>query len=296
MVFLKPLMLPLTWSPTDLSSQVHTDLLLRVTTAPTLAALGQTLIEGIPGLVGLTLWDADDLAVTSAGIPMEASAAPVMPLLEGSDYGISTAPDLQLPPELLAVIDLRLRYFAAQQQIDTLSAQLSSLTAAAHTDALTGLPNRHAFERDLNELAASNDPFAVVFLDLDGFKGINDQHGHALGDSLLKGYGLWLVRVTGPWGRVYRMGGDEYLLLVTHFPGSAEDLQRWAQERLPVPFVDGVSASLGIAWRHEREAISDVLRLADQRMYQAKGDRPRTARQMDRRLTHSAGTTQGTEN
>ncbi|WP_380060793.1 GGDEF domain-containing protein [Deinococcus hohokamensis] len=265
-------------------------------TSPTPDDLSQTLMAGVPGLIGLTLWDADDLPVTSAGRPLEASIVPVKPLTDGSDYGISMVPDVQLPPEVLAVIDLRLRHFAAEQRINTLSAQLSALAVAAHTDALTGLPNRHAFERDLNELAATDESFAVVFLDLDGFKGINDQHGHALGDSLLKGYGLWLVRVTGPWGRVYRMGGDEYLLLVTHFPGSADDLQRWAQERLPVPFVDGVSASLGIAWRHEREAISDVLRLADQRMYQAKGDRSQPARLTDRRMPHSRGASQSAEN
>ncbi|MFC6662038.1 GGDEF domain-containing protein [Deinococcus multiflagellatus] len=166
--------------------------------------------------------------------------------------------------------ELRLRHLDAQRSIERLSRRLSSMATAATTDALTGLPNRWALDTELSHLDATAEEFAVVFIDLDGFKAINDEHGHAMGDSLLKGYGLWLSRVTGPWGRVYRMGGDEYLLLVTHFPGTAEAFEAWAHERLPQLFVDGVTASIGIAWRHERPSVGEVLKLADQRMYQAK--------------------------
>lgn len=278
------------------SFPVPGDLLLQMVRATTPQALADAVLEHVPGLTGLTLWSDADTCLASAGECSNQLKALPAPLTPHSEYWLSLVPDLWLPEGLLAVIDLRLRHLDIQERTERLSAQIASLTAAAHTDALTGLPNRHAFERDLNELADSDDPFAVVFLDLDGFKAINDQYGHSLGDSLLKGYGLWLTRATGPWGRVYRMGGDEYLLLVTHFPGAAQDFEAWAQERLPVPFVDGVSASLGIAWRHEREAISDVLRLADQRMYQAKGDRPRSGRHTDRRLSHPAPSSQKSDN
>ena len=118
----------------------------------------------------------------------------------------------------------------------------------------------------------------MVFIDLDGFKDFNDQHGHALGDSLLRGYGVWLTRVIGARGRVYRMGGDEYVGIVTVMPGTPEMFTAWVHERLQVPFVDGVRASLGVAWREESERVSDMVRLSDQRMYQAKAARG-TARQ-----------------
>ena len=149
----------------------------------------------------------------------------------------------------------------------------SSLERAARTDALTGLLNRRAFDTDLDAVGAAGGAFAVVFIDLDGFKVLNDRFGHDVGDSLLRGYGTWLVRMTGAWGQAYRMGGDEYVLLVTSFPGQPAEFSVWANERLQIPFVDGVTASIGIAWRHESWRVSDVVRLADQRMYQAKAAR-----------------------
>ncbi|PTA68324.1 GGDEF domain-containing protein [Deinococcus arcticus] len=264
--------------PSPAQLQSAPPLIVQVAGAPTCEAIAEQVLRGVPGLRGVAVWgEGGTLVLASAGErPAEPHEAPV-PLTEDAEYWLSTAPPTPLPPELLAVIDLRLRYLEARRSIERLSGRLSSMATAATTDPLTRLPNRMALDADLQQLDAEGAPFAVVFIDLDGFKAINDQHGHAMGDSLLKGYGLWLSRVTGPWGRVYRMGGDEYLLLVTHFPGSNEAFEAWAHERLPTLFVDGVTASIGIAWRHERPAICEVLKLADQRMYQAKTAQARAA-------------------
>jgi len=248
-------------------------LLLRLTAAESRQQLLQELLAHTPALQELTLWSQDDRGrkpLWWTGERPGASDARLRRLSHESDYWLGAVPDLPIPAGILAVLELRLLYLDAQDMNLALNNQLAALTVAARTDALTRLPNRHAFEADLDIIDAAGTPFAVVFIDLDGFKGINDRFGHALGDSLLKGYARWLSRVTGPWGRVYRVGGDEYLLLMTRFPGSPEAFAVWAQERLQIPFVDGVSASIGIAWRHECAAVSDVVRLADQRMYQAK--------------------------
>ncbi|GGK15541.1 hypothetical protein GCM10008955_06200 [Deinococcus malanensis] len=272
------------------SPQPEKGLLLRLVAAGSRQDVLDQLLEGMPGLRGLTLWGEEGTMLMAWAGERQEQTADRVPLSPDPEYWLSTVPVINFPPEILAVAELRLLYLDAQETSVLLGNNLATLTAAAKTDALTGLPNRHALEMDLKRIDAAGAPFAVVFIDLDGFKAINDRYGHALGDSLLKGYGLWLSRVTGPWGRVYRMGGDEYLLLMTDFPGSPEDFQVWAHERLQIPFVDGVSASIGIAWRHEDTTISDVMRLADTRMYQAKSARsgPSPSRRTDRRTTHKA--------
>lgn len=249
-----------------------TGVLLALTAAESRSDLLTPLLDPVWGLRGVTLWSQEGGVRAALAWAGERSGedARTQRLAPDSDYALSTVPERPLPAAALAVLELRLLYLDARDTNVHLSNQLAALAVTAKTDALTHLPNRHAFEADLDALDATATPFAVVFIDLDGFKAINDRFGHALGDSLLKGYAVWLLRVTGPWGRVYRMGGDEYLLLMTQFPGTPEAFTAWAHDRLQVPFVDGVSASIGIAWRHECAAISDVVRLADQRMYQAK--------------------------
>ncbi|AZI44341.1 diguanylate cyclase [Deinococcus psychrotolerans] len=106
-----------------------------------------------------------------------------------------------------------------------------------------------------------------------------------MGDSLLRGYGVWLSRVTHERAQVYRLGGDEFVVLVRHTLLSPEAFSAWAMNRLQIPFVDDVSAAIGIAWRHECENVRAVLGLADERMYAVKkADAPTTATQERRRF------------
>lgn len=232
--------------------------------------LDQLLLR-VGGMQSATLWWQADGVLTVIGRAGEShTEGDAVPLPTEPRYQLSITLGITLSPEVLAVLALRLMYLDAQQALFALSTQRASLELAARTDMLTGLLNRRAFDADLDAIDLAGSSFAVVFIDLDGFKSINDRFGHAVGDSLLRGYGAWLTRMIGTWGSTYRMGGDEYLILVTSYPGEQEEFSAWAHDRLQVPFVDGVSASIGIAWRHESWRVSDVVRLADQRMYGTK--------------------------
>jgi diguanylate cyclase (GGDEF)-like protein/PAS domain S-box-containing protein len=161
----------------------------------------------------------------------------------------------------------------------TLEAQLVS---QAFTDSLTGLANRALFRDRLEHALAraertGNHALAVLFIDLDGFKAVNDSLGHDLGDELLTALA---VRV-GSWVRsadtFARLGGDEFALLIEE-PADAEEAERVATRILSVlsdPFPVGtrdifVTASIGIASTTTSAGAESLLRDADSAMYQAK--------------------------
>jgi diguanylate cyclase (GGDEF)-like protein/PAS domain S-box-containing protein len=149
----------------------------------------------------------------------------------------------------------------------------------AFHDALTGLANRALFTNRVehalvlrNQLARAE--VAVLFLDLDDFKGVNDTLGHAAGDTLLRGVGVRLRDTLSPSYTVARLGGDEFAILIEEIAGPASALD--AAERivttLQKPFeIEGrevfVSASVGIALG---TVADDLLRAADVAMYRAK--------------------------
>jgi diguanylate cyclase (GGDEF)-like protein len=251
--------------------QFQNNLLLNLMLEDSRQALLDELLIRLLDLRSVTLWWRDDevqTALCRSGDRRPEGPSQALP--HEPRYLISLTRGVSLSPEVLAALGLRLLYLDALQHIADLNELRLSLEAAARSDALTGLLNRHALEVDLQALDAAGNSFAVVLIDLDGFKRLNDQFGHALGDSLLRAYGSWLTRMTGAWGKAYRLGGDEFLVLVSSFPGSPTEFSQWAHERLQVPFVDGIRASIGVAWRQESWRVSDVIGLADQRMYQVK--------------------------
>lgn len=161
----------------------------------------------------------------------------------------------------------------------------------ADFDQLTGLPNRAQFtrrcEEELSRAARHGHRTALLFLDLDGFKAVNDTHGHATGDDLLK---VVAERLTGALRRsdiAARQGGDEFVILLPEVDGpeTAETVadKLIAEVNAPVR-VDGlelrVGVSIGIALAPEDgETASDLQRHADAAMYEAKaGGRNRWAR------------------
>ncbi|HYT55016.1 MAG TPA: EAL domain-containing protein [Verrucomicrobiae bacterium] len=159
----------------------------------------------------------------------------------------------------------------------------SELKRTAFHDGLTGLPNRTLFLDNLLRLNASakrhgHHPFALLFLDLDRFKVINDTLGHMVGDKLLIEMAQRLVECTREEDTVARLGGDEFAILLEQIRGP-EDAVRVAErtlERLadPVMLDDNevsVGASIGIALSLTGEKMpEDLLRDADMAMYQAK--------------------------
>jgi diguanylate cyclase (GGDEF)-like protein/PAS domain S-box-containing protein len=140
-------------------------------------------------------------------------------------------------------------------------------------DALTGLPNRHAISEQLEQLSAVRG-VTVLFIDLDGFKDINDQHGHERGDEVLCEISTRISACMPPGGAVGRLGGDEFLaVLPTTDLDVAVALARKSIESIERTDT-GVSASIGVATAERGDPVDAVLRRADEAMYTAKGSKP----------------------
>jgi diguanylate cyclase (GGDEF)-like protein/PAS domain S-box-containing protein len=156
------------------------------------------------------------------------------------------------------------------------------LTRQAFSDSLTGLANRALFrnrvEHAIEERAGSTGQVAVLFLDLDGFKAVNDAQGHLVGDNLLTLVADRLRHCVGPGDTVARLGGDEFAILIVG--PDAESVANRVADRvkqvLSQPFVlDGrevaLAASTGIAVTDNGDETADqILRNADLAMYRAK--------------------------
>ncbi len=163
----------------------------------------------------------------------------------------------------------------------------SSLYHMSRHDALTGLPNRVAFRERLEDMLADDRPFpgpTVLYVDLDGFKTINDTLGHAVGDELLRGVALRLQHCLESPELIARLGGDEFaVILRSDDPGSAEHGARELLGALSQPFDlssrrVAIGASIGIAiWRGSvDDDVADVgsalLKQADLALYSAKAE------------------------
>ena len=159
------------------------------------------------------------------------------------------------------------------------------LAYQASHDALTGLPNRALLFTEMTaaieEADARCSPLAVLLLDLDGFKGINDTHGHRYGDIVLQEVGVRLRGILRPADLVARLGGDEFAILLPGEDGvgAASIARRAATALSRVVEVDGLSleigASIGIAVYPEHARDSDtLLHRADGAMYAAKRSGP----------------------
>jgi diguanylate cyclase (GGDEF)-like protein len=161
---------------------------------------------------------------------------------------------------------------------------LAASREEADTDALTALPNRRALMRDLeSQLAnASEDrQLTVAMFDLDGFKQYNDSFGHPAGDALLTRLGGRLERALEGSGRGYRMGGDEFCMLVPFGGNSGAAIAARAASALSEKG-EGfkVGCSYGIAHLpRDASRTADALSAADQRLYESKAGRASASRQ-----------------
>ncbi|PRY25652.1 diguanylate cyclase (GGDEF)-like protein [Pseudosporangium ferrugineum] len=159
---------------------------------------------------------------------------------------------------------------------------VAELTRQAYHDALTGLPNRsHLMERAEREVeiaTATGGRIALLLLDLDGFKRVNDTVGHHAGDALLQTVGLRLQTALRDHDVVARLGGDEFAVLLTRNPDgeSAAAIAGRIHARLSRPYdIEGrrvtVGASIGIAlFPADADDMAGLMRNADAAMYRAK--------------------------
>lgn len=159
------------------------------------------------------------------------------------------------------------------------------LLSAAHTDPLTGVANRRGFDSFASHLnlAEGRGPLAVLMLDLDHFKSVNDTYGHAAGDEVLKVMARRWVQQIRDSDLLARMGGEEFCILL---PGSDLEGARGVAEKVrlatcgtPVMVPEGegrrplpVTVSVGLAWAGPASSITlhDLLDLADEAVYESK--------------------------
>ena len=169
-------------------------------------------------------------------------------------------------------------------QLAKATARIEQLQAAADTDFLLGIPNRRGFERELKRSLAYVKRYgvsaALIYLDLDGFKPVNDRHSHAAGDVVLKAVAAALVRQVRASDIVARIGGDEFAVLLwntseANATAKAAALEaavfatpvRWRRSTLVV------GASAGVAPIGPLDTATEVLARADAAMYVRKRER-----------------------
>jgi len=157
------------------------------------------------------------------------------------------------------------------------------LTNLANMDVLSGLPNRGRVRQLLGEALSSaqtgNVPCAIMFLDLDGFKPVNDTFGHPKGDAVLKSVSQRLVKEVGDLGHVGRMGGDEFAIVIRDGQSrkKVEDLAQRIIAAVAEPYhIDKaeirIGVSIGCAFGPiDGQSVDDLIQKADLALYQAKG-------------------------
>jgi diguanylate cyclase (GGDEF)-like protein len=159
--------------------------------------------------------------------------------------------------------------------------QLEETRFLADHDPLTRLLNRRALLRELTAAVGEERPLALVFLDVDNFKDVNDGHGHAAGDRVLVQLASLLVELVRSGDDAFRVGGDEFALLLR---GAGELEAREVVARIVAaveanidPLVRTLSASFGIAPSAGAQDPEELLRVADEAMYEAKRSGTRVA-------------------
>jgi diguanylate cyclase (GGDEF)-like protein/PAS domain S-box-containing protein len=157
-------------------------------------------------------------------------------------------------------------------------------------DPLTRLPNRDALQQTLKQIHAryerQNGTYSILLLDLDRFKLVNDTHGHAAGDNLLKKLATEMTASLRPYDNLGRWGGEEFLCVLpnTDLQGALDSAERF-RELISQHYVQienqrvRTTASIGVAnFPHDGDDVSEILRIADAMLYEAKrGGRNRVA-------------------
>lgn len=237
-------------------------------------------------------------ANSMSSVPVASILALILGLVPISVVMISSgdAGLIAMAVSMLLVTGLQVRMIVSRYLEIGLNLVLQNeLETIANTDALTGVHNRRAFTARLTESIERGRPFALVMMDLDGFKPVNDQHGHGTGDALLCAVAQRLRDRCGREDFVARIGGDEFALILGD-PGDVASIERWSgwiKAEVAKPYgIAGlavrVSASVGVAsFPDEARDAESLLTAADRALYKAKSamrrrsdDRPQTFREI----------------
>src|SRR5712691_239320 len=215
----------------------------------------------------------------------KSGAAPARLRPAAGERSLAAPPEAQLrhdtPPQRSTAMRLAAEVERLERELAAARAQMAALESSAEIDPLTDVLNRRGFERELKRSLAHakrhGTSAALLYLDLDGFKSVNDRHGHAAGDALLKAVAAVLLRHVRASDVVARLGGDEFVALLWHL--TEEDAQRKARaletavERTTATHAGAalsVGASVGAALLLPLDQPADVLERADRAMYARK--------------------------
>jgi two-component system, cell cycle response regulator len=244
--------------------------------------------------------DADEDPALAAGLPDARNVVLLPMVVDGSTLGV-VGVECGGPRRMRVASDAvsMLEHYASHGALALRNAHLlADVTQMALSDPLTSLANRRSFEeafaRETARARRSNEPVSVVMVDIDHFKRVNDDHGHDMGDEVLRHVGGRLPKAARPMDVCARLGGEEFVVLL---PGCtpveaiqvAERLRAAIASDAPLP----VTASAGVATLgvHVAEP-DDLLTAADEALYAAKhAGRDRVAlstRVPDSALTASA--------
>ncbi len=199
-------------------------------------------------------------------------------LLAGADDFIQMPERLD---ELKARIRVQLRNRRDREMLEWLETQRNKLRVAALRDPLTGLTNRRGGDKALRDSLSSGEPVVLLLLDIDHFKLVNDTHGHAAGDIVLRQVATTLERRSRRGDVVVRHGGEEFFVLITgadpQLAATIGERYRAAIEGLVLSGsagVGGVTVSIGVAvWTAAEEGAPTperMLAVADAGLYEAK--------------------------
>jgi diguanylate cyclase (GGDEF)-like protein len=144
----------------------------------------------------------------------------------------------------------------------------------SNTDALTGCLNRHAYETDINKLDLKKE-WIYISLDLNSLKHINDTYGHDVGDEMICAAATCMMASFGEFGRVYRIGGDEFAVIITQKPDELDAMKNEFDSSVAGwrgRLVDSMTISYGCVSSLEEdwEFVHDIAKEADRRMYASK--------------------------
>jgi diguanylate cyclase len=184
-----------------------------------------------------------------------------------------------------ATTDLHADFDIKTKEIEELHEQLRNERKRATTDALTGLPNRAALMEKLNRAATETDelgPLSIIMIDIDHFKEVNDQHGHLIGDRVIRFVAQILLKNIKGQDTAARYGGEEFMLLLprtgTRGAHSVAESIRSAVSNAQLVRADNkqplgqITLSAGVGTLLANEDIMDLINRADQALYKAKRD------------------------